>query len=75
MQAILRELLTIAACLIHNNKRKPDIQEEESRMSINLPHVERTIEKLRHILKSHKIRPTFCTDRLCVNSYLNREIE
>ena len=44
-------------------------------MSINLPYVERTIEKLRHILKSHKIRPTFCTDRLCVNSYLNREIE
>ena len=34
-----------------------DIQEEEIRMSIKLPYV----EKLRHILRSHKIRSTFYT--------------
>ena len=32
-----------------------DIQEEEIRMSINLPYVEGTSEKLRHILRSNKI--------------------
>ena len=36
-----------------------DIQEEEIRMSINLPYVEGISEKLRHILKSHKIRSIF----------------
>ena len=35
-----------------------DIQEEEIRMSINLPYVEGTIKKLRRILRSHKIRLT-----------------
>ena len=35
-----------------------DIQEEEIRMSINLPYVERTSEKLYRILRSHKIRST-----------------
>ena len=39
-----------------------DIQEEEIRMSINLPYVEGTSEKLRRILRSHKIRSTFCTE-------------
>ena len=38
-----------------------DIQEEEIRMSINLPGVEGASEKLRCILKSHKIRSTFYT--------------
>ena len=33
-----------------------DIQEEEIRMSINLPQVEGTSEKLRRILRSHIIR-------------------
>ena len=33
-----------------------DIQKEEIRMSINLPHVEGTSEKLRRILRSHIIR-------------------
>ena len=28
-------------------------------MSINVPYVESTSEKLRHILTSHKVRPTF----------------
>ena len=39
-----------------------DIQEEEIRMSINLPYVEGTSEKLRHILRSHKIKSTFYTE-------------
>ena len=40
-------------------RQSTDIQEEEIRMSINLPYVEGTSEKLRRILKSHKIRSTF----------------
>ena len=32
-------------------------------MSINLPYVEGTSEKLRHILGSHKIRSTFYTEK------------
>ena len=39
-----------------------DIQEEEIRMSINLPYVEGTSEKLWRILRSHKIRSTFYTE-------------
>ena len=39
-----------------------DIQEKKIRMSINLPIVEGTSEKLRRILRSHKIRSTFCTE-------------
>ena len=39
-----------------------DIQEEEIRMSIKLPSVEGTSEKLRRILRSYKIRPTFQTE-------------
>ena len=39
-----------------------DIQKEEIRMSINLPYVEATSEKLRRTLRSHKIRSTFYTE-------------
>ena len=39
-----------------------DIQEEKISMSINLPYVEGTSEKLGHILRSHKIRSTFYTE-------------
>ena len=39
-----------------------DIQEEEIRMSINLPYVEVTSGKLWAIFKSHKIRSTFYTE-------------
>ena len=39
-----------------------DIQKEEIRMSINLMYVEGTNEKLRCILRSHKIRSTFYTE-------------
>ena len=40
-----------------------DIQDEEIRMSINLPFVEGTSEKLRHILSFYKIRSTFYTEK------------
>ena len=40
-----------------------EIQEEEIRMSINLPYVVDTSEKLRNILRSHKIRSTFYTEK------------
>ena len=39
-----------------------DIQDEEIRISVNLPYVEGTSEKLQHILRSHKIRSTFYTE-------------
>ena len=39
-----------------------DIHKEEIRMRINLPYVEATSEKLRHTLRSHKIRSTFYTE-------------
>ena len=39
-----------------------DIQEEEISISINLPYVEGTSEKLLHILRSHKIRSTSHTE-------------
>ena len=38
------------------------MQEEEIKISINLPYVEGTSEKLRRILRSQKIRSTFCTE-------------
>ena len=38
-----------------------DIKEVEIRISIKLPYVEVTSEKLLHILRSHKIRSTFYT--------------
>ena len=56
---------------ITNNYRLPqlqqqtqatDIQEEEIRMSTNLPHTEITSEILRCILRSHKTRSTFYTE-------------
>ena len=40
-----------------------DIQEEEIRMSINLPYIEGTSEKLRHKPRSHKVRSTFYTEK------------
>ena len=39
-----------------------DIQEEEIRISINLPYIEGTSKKLWHILRSYKIRLTFYTE-------------
>ena len=40
-----------------------DIQEEEIRMSINLPYVEGTCQKLQCMLRSHKIRSAFYTEK------------
>ena len=40
-----------------------NIQEEEIRMSINLPNIEDTSEHLRLILRSHKIRSSFYTEK------------
>ena len=42
-----------------------DIQEEEIRLSINLPYVEDTSGKLRRILRSHKISSTFYSESTC----------
>ena len=39
-----------------------DVQEEEIRISIKLPYVQGTSEKLRRILRCHKIRSTFYTE-------------
>ena len=39
-----------------------DIRQEEIRMSINLPYVKETSEKLQRILRSHKIRLNFYTE-------------
>ena len=41
-----------------------DIQEEGIKMSVNLPYVEGTSEKLPRILKSHKIRSNFYTENM-----------
>ena len=43
-------------------KQATDVQDEEIRMIINLPYFKGTSEKLRHILKSHKIRFIFYTE-------------
>ena len=59
----------------HQLTQVTDIQEEEIRMSINLPYIEGTSEKLQRILRSHKIRSTFCTEMTCVNSFVNQRIE
>ena len=40
-----------------------DIQEEEVKMSVNLPYIEGTSEKLQRILRSYKIRSTFYTEK------------
>ena len=40
-----------------------DLQEEEIRMSIKLPYVEGTSGKLWRIVRSHKIRSTFYTEK------------
>ena len=58
----LRKLLTITVYLSLHNNGSPKYPEEEIRMRINLPYVEGTSEKLRRILRSHKIRSTFYTE-------------
>ena len=58
----LQELLTTTACLSQKQTQTTDIKEEETRMSINLRYIEGTIEKLRRMLKSQKIKSTFYTE-------------
>ena len=48
-----------------------DIQDKEIRISINLPYVEGASEKLRRILRSHKIRSTFYTEMAYEIDYSN----
>ena len=52
-----------------------DIQEEEIRMSINLPYVKGTTEKLQHVLRSYKINPLSTPKAICINSFVNLKIE
>ena len=40
------------------------MQDEEIKVSINLPYVEGVSQKLRRILKSHNLRPTFYTESI-----------
>ena len=54
----LRELLTISLSQSQPQMQATNIQEEEFRMSINLPYIQGTSEKLWHILRSHKVRST-----------------
>ena len=50
-----------------------DIQEEEIRMSINLPYVEGIREKLPRIVRSHKVRSTFYTQNTLCKLLSNRK--
>ena len=57
----LKQSLKNTACINHSQQQLQaiDLQGHEIKMSINLPYVEGTSEKLRLTLKSHKIRSTF----------------
>ena len=50
-----------------------DIQEEEIRMSINLPYVEGIREKLPRIVRSHKVRSTFYAQNTLCKLLSNRK--
>ena len=56
-------------------KHATDIQEEEIRMSINLPYVDCTSEKLQRTLRSHKIRSTFYIENTLHKLFLNLKIK
>ena len=64
---------------ITNNHSLPQLQqqtqEEEIKMSINLPYVEGTSEKLRRILRSHKKNQHSILKTRCVNSFVNLKIK
>ena len=62
--AVITQIINpIAKIVIFQPMKATYIQEEETRISINLPYLECTNEKLPRILRSHKIRSTFYTDR------------
>ena len=46
----------------HKKTQAENIQEEEITMNINVPYIEGTSEHLGLILRSHKIRYTFCPE-------------
>ena len=53
-----------------------DIQEDEIKMSINLPYIEGTSENcIKHILRFHKIRSIFYTKNTLLSYFENRKIE
>ena len=58
---IFRRITKTQLASVTTTNQATDIQEEEIRMSINLPYVEGTSEKLRRLLRSHKIRLTLYT--------------
>ena len=53
--------MRLVSCLLFQT-HATDIQKQEVRMSVNLPYVEGTSEKLRLTLRSRKIRSTFYTE-------------
>ena len=52
-----------------------EFQDEEIRINANLPCLEVSSEKLRHILRSHKIRSLFALKALCINYFVNQNFE
>ena len=63
-----RELLTIATCLNHNNKCKPQISNKQNEYKF----IVGTSEKQWRPHTSHKKRSTFQLKALCVNFFVNR---
>ena len=70
-KVLLVSIISIIFKIITNNHsllqsqqltQATDVQEEELRISINLPYAEGISEKLRRILRSHKIRSSFYTE-------------
>ena len=53
--------MRLVSCILFQT-HATDIEKQEVRMSVNLPYVEGTSEKLRRILRSRKIRSTFYTE-------------
>ena len=53
--------MRLVSCLLFQT-HATDIQKQEVRMSVSLPYVEGTSEKLRRTLRSRKIRSTFYTE-------------
>ena len=64
-----RELFIITTCLSHNNLRKSQISKKRRSGSVNLPYIEGTSEKLRHIHRSHELRSTFYTENTLRNLF------
>ena len=53
--------MRLVSCILFQT-HATDIEKQEVRMSVNLPYVEGTSEKLRRTLRSRKIRSTFYTE-------------